>query len=418
MKKFCTGLLCAALVLSLAGCAESTTGTVTNSTTASTQNAVADSTVASTDEAVNTTTAAETTEEQTTQAELAPAEAAQSAADELASFNGLDAGLYDLDHNLTYSWDELKSSGMLTVEAGSLKVVDQSIEGALVISDEVTTIPENGVIGQLSYVVLPDSVTSIDSYGLCGCLRAVDIPDSVTDLGAALIWVDTLLWARLPAGLTEIHSGMFAHDTNLVTVILPDAVTAIGTNAFLECYSLENLSIPKTVTTIGDYAFIGCTFADFSLPEGLEELGDRAFEDCKGVTNVVIPASLVTFPAAAFTNCDIESIRVAEDHPMYDSREDCNAVIWTAQNDMIMCCKNTVIPESVTRISCVFNTGDELTSLTIPGKVTYINKNLVANSQIKTIYVYDEDTQQVVADALAKESDNADVEVILVGAGE
>lgn len=47
---------------------------------------------------------------------------------------------------------------------------------------------------------------------------------------------------------------------------------------------------------------------------------------------------------------EYSSIIVAEGNPVYDSRNNCNAIIETATNKLVSGCKNTVIPSSVTSI--------------------------------------------------------------------
>ncbi len=46
----------------------------------------------------------------------------------------------------------------------------------------------------------------------------------------------------------------------------------------------------------------------------------------------------------------LSSIKVAENHPRYDSRNNCNAIIETATNKLVLGCKTTEIPFSVTSI--------------------------------------------------------------------
>jgi len=58
---------------------------------------------------------------------------------------------------------------------------------------------------------------------------------------------------------------------------------------------------------------------------------------------------------------------------VYDSRANCNAIIETKTNELILGCKITVIPNSVTSIGdYAFFSCDGLTSITIPNSVTSI----------------------------------------------
>ena len=86
------------------------------------------------------------------------------------------------------------------------------------------------------------------------------------------------------------------------------------------------------------------------------EIGRDAFHGCTGLTNFVIPDSLTEIGSwlpspIAFNNCTgLKSIKVSEGNKMYDSLENCNAIIGTASNKLIIGCTTTVIPDSVTEI--------------------------------------------------------------------
>ena len=64
---------------------------------------------------------------------------------------------------------------------------------------------------------------------------------------------------------------------------------------------------------------------------------------------------------------------VESGNPRYDSRNNCNAIIETADNTLIVGCKNTIIPNSVTSIGgWAFSYCWGLTSINIPNSVTAI----------------------------------------------
>jgi hypothetical protein len=78
-----------------------------------------------------------------------------------------------------------------------------------------------------------------------------------------------------------------------------------------------------------------------------------------------------------FYNCGgLTSIIVDKENSVYDSRDNCNAIIETATNRLIKGCKNTIIPNSVTGIvNGAFNNCTGLTSIEIPNSVTEIGSS-------------------------------------------
>ena len=153
------------------------------------------------------------------------------------------------------------------------------------------------------------------------------------------------------------------------------AVTSIGDFAFRSCTGLTSLTIPNSVTEIGLYAFDSCrglTSAD--IPNSVTSIGNFAFSTC-GLTSVTIPNSVTSIGNSAFSYCrSLSSITVEEGNAIYDSRENCNAIIETATNIFLAGCKNSFIPNSVTSIgSAAFSGSKGLTSVTIPNSVTLID---------------------------------------------
>lgn len=126
--------------------------------------------------------------------------------------------------------------------------------------------------------------------------------------------------------------------------------------------------IPNTVT----YNDITYTVAS---------IGRWAFDDCMFLTSITIPSSVTTIEQCAIMHCSkLISIIVESGNTIYDSRDNCNAIIETATNTLIASCKNTTITNSVTSIGdYAFYYCSGLTSITIPNSITVIGNYAFAD---------------------------------------
>lgn len=156
------------------------------------------------------------------------------------------------------------------------------------------------------------------------------------------------------------------------------SVTAIGEYAFYYCTGLKSVTIPNSVATIGESAFDGCkNLSSVTIANGVTSIGVAAFQMCSSLTSLTIPNSVTAIAEGAFQGCSgLQSIVVDKGNTVYDSREDCNALIKTSDNKLITGCMNTTIPNSITAIgSWAFFLCDGLTSINIPNSVTGIEQS-------------------------------------------
>ena len=141
-------------------------------------------------------------------------------------------------------------------------------------------------------------------------------------------------------------------------------VTSIGYLAFYNSQNLKSVSIPDTVTTIHA----------------------SAFERCSNLESIHIPKSVVNIMGTPVRYCpNIKSITVEASNPVYDSRNNCNAIIETKSNTLISGCMNTIIPDSITQIQDSAFIGSGLTHIDIPESVITIGEEAFANSLITSI---------------------------------
>ena len=175
--------------------------------------------------------------------------------------------------------------------------------------------------------------------------------------------------------ISMVGTKAFAHD---IAVANDDGVTIyyrfINNNTELEVvyrhtnyysYSNEytgNVVIPESVTYSGQsYSVTG--------------IGQYAFRGCNELTSITIPSSVKSIiRPMLLEGCDnLSSIVVENGNTHYDSRDNCNAIIETESNMLILGCKDTNIPNSVTSIyGGAFWFCRSLSSIIIPHSVTSI----------------------------------------------
>ena len=127
-------------------------------------------------------------------------------------------------------------------------------------------------------------------------------------------------------------------------------VTELPYRAFSMCLNLKSIILPKSIKSIGDYAFVGCRLlAEIEIPDGVEGTGDRAFS-ITALERLHLPASLVSFGSIDGCNT-LNEITVDDNNPIYDSRDNCNAIIETATNTLLYGCNATQLPSTVTKIA-------------------------------------------------------------------
>ena len=214
----------------------------------------------------------------------------------------------------------------------------------------------------------------------------------------------------IPKSVEVIEHRAFSGCKGLKSIVIPDSVTTIEAWVFEKCISLSEIVIPASVTKLGDVHFClgGCTnltkivvaegnpkydsrgdcnaiietesnelvagCATTVIPDSVTSIRQWAFHNCDQLETIAIPASVKKLSRDCFTGCPyLKNITIAEGNEVYDSRNNCNAIIRTEDNVLIVGGTETVIPDSVTEIGpFAFDHRAGLKKIVIPDSVTKI----------------------------------------------
>ena len=355
------------------------------------------------------------------------------------------------DKNGTVSWIEIKGTingSNIEIYVPNNRAIDFATEGSLDLNEvwsesggkgihyQVTSIGENAFVycrgltsvaipssvtsigveafyfcEGLTSVEFPSSLTSIDRNAFYGCihLTSINLPSKLTSIGSNAFGGCTGLTSiKIPSSVTKITSHAFSGCINLNSIVvesgnsvydsrnncnaiiekasntliagckntkIPSGVTSIGYGAFAGCSGLTSIAIPSSVTSFGEFAFSNCSgLTSIAFHSSVTHIGRWAFYNCTGLTSVTIPSSVTSIGERAFIGCSgLTSIVVESGNSVYDSRENCNAIIETASNTLIGGCNYTKIPSSVTSFgNYALGSCKGLTSIEIPSGVTSI----------------------------------------------
>lgn len=286
----------------------------------------------------------------------------------------------------TTNWDLNRDGELDTNEAATVKSLTDVFKG----NSEITSFKE------LQYFIGLTTIGASDFKG-CNSLTEIIIPQSVVDIEEqSFEGLSALKTVDLPQGITSIKWRTFWMCKKLKYAIIPEGVTSIENDAFAGCEDLSILSLPNSLKNIGGGAFNSCyALASLNIPNGVTSIGGGAFLGCKNIKSIYIPSSVTElgqdyFGYSPFSSCSgVSSIVVDSGNPNYDSRYDCNAIIDTNTNLLILGCKNSNIPNGIKGIvKYAFYNCSDLTSIVVPNSVMSIGENAFQGcTNLTSIYI-------------------------------
>jgi hypothetical protein len=126
--------------------------------------------------------------------------------------------------------------------------------------------------------------------------------------------------------------------------------------------------------------------SSITLPDSLVKIGCLAFSNCYSLISINLPSTVTELDKLSWANCSsLLNISVDKDNPMYDSRDNCNAIIETATNTLIRGCKRTIIPKTVHQIGLRAFEGSKFSRYSgifnLPNSLTYIDYGVFDNCE-------------------------------------
>lgn len=152
-------------------------------------------------------------------------------------------------------------------------------------------------------------------------------------------------------------------------------IDSINTSAFENCKNLRSVTLPFSLKVIDCYAFDCCiSLKAIVLPNHLERLDKQSFCLCD-LEEVFIPGSTTFISTSTFHgNKHLRKVVVSDDNPVYDSRDNCNAIIETTTNTLVSGSVTSFFPRSVDKMADEPFAGFDRPSFTIPRQIKKIGQ--------------------------------------------
>ena len=213
----------------------------------------------------------------------------------------------------------------------------------------------------LTSIVIPPSVKTIAKYTFSGCsnLKDVTISEGVQRLELdAFYRCESLSEIFIPASLIEIYLLPFEYCSNLSSIKVsennPKFDSRDNCNAIMS--STDDFFWGK------DNLVVGCngTIIPSSTKKIAYNNGWGAFTGCS-LASVIIPRELTRLQS--FRECYIGEINVEDGNTVYDSRNNCNAIVETKSNTIHTVSSKTFIPQDIVKVQGDFRPYTEMSCL-------------------------------------------------------
>lgn len=139
--------------------------------------------------------------------------------------------------------------------------------------------------------------------------------------------------------------------------------------------SFDEIRYFTSVTELNENIFKNCTgLTSFTVPDFITHIKKSAFAGCTSLKSIKIGACVSSIETGAFEPASLREIIVDEDNATYDSRENCNAIVETSADNIIVGCINSTILEGIKGISERAFYGSGMMKIVLPSTIEHIGE--------------------------------------------
>lgn len=207
---------------------------------------------------------------------------------------------------------------------------------------------------KIDRIFIGDEVTTIGTYAMHS-LQDVDsiyFGNNLSTIKEYAFTYCTLNRIVLKDNVKQIDRYAFYNCGNLMSIDFGDSPTKIYDQSFAYLPKLKRIKARK-ITSIDSYAFYNCQQLEtLQLGDSVKNIDGHAFYNCNSLKALHIPASTTYIGGSCFTYAYVlDTITVDPVNTVYNSDNDCNAVMQTSSNSLIVGCRRTIIPDNTMQIA-------------------------------------------------------------------
>lgn len=236
-------------------------------------------------------------------------------------------------------------------------------------------------------------------------LYSVNLPNSITNIGTASFWNTSISSIFIPKNVGYIAPTAFGNNELLESISVDasnntydsrnncNAIIHSKTNTLV--LGCVNTKIPNSVLRIDQYSFYGSSIENIVIPDRVDSIKTLAFGSCAklrhvnlgrmltfigtnafgetALESIDIPENVDSIGINIFRHCDsLKSITVSPLNRIFDSRNNCNAIVKTSSNTLVQGCVTTIIPEDIEEIGKYAFRYTKIKTIVIPDRVKKI----------------------------------------------